>query len=169
MSKDDTTKGTYYSFKEGMPTGPDVSALQASYPELKVGDTISYADVEIIIGCEWQTARFKTVTNRWRKRLKEKGIVIDCDAGEAFRVLTADEITAKTYSTFEQIGRKARKQRSNLATIRADRDDQKATVLHHMQMLNATERDARKHRMNLLPGTAIKPPPRLKQTGTDTE
>lgn len=151
----------YYSFKDGMPTGPDVAALQKAFPDLKIGDTVSYEAVSGVIGCPWTSARFKTITTVWRRRLMESGLVLGCDPGESFRVLTASQISAKTYSTLEEIGRKAKKQRKREATIRPKDDAERAGTMHRMRLLSAIEQDSKKSRMNILPPTEIKPAPRI--------
>lgn len=155
----------FYALKEGMPTGPDVAALQKAFPNIQVGDVIDYAAVSAVIAAPWNTVRFRVVTAVWRKRLLEAGVVLDCVSGEAFRALTADQISAKTYGTLESIGRKAHKQRIHLSTIRPEDDAQKHVIMHQMQLMLATERDAKRNRMNLIPGTEIREPVRIAPPG----
>ena len=104
------TEQKVYPWGEGMPTGPDVAMLQKQYRDLQPGDRIEYEDVEILLGVDRRSARWASVTNAWRRREFENGIVIDCDPGEAFIVLTADQISAKTYGAIKHVGHTVRKQ-----------------------------------------------------------
>ncbi len=153
----------FYAWNEGMPTGPDVTALQKRWPSLNIGDRIPYAEVEEVLGLEWKSSRFKTVTEAWRRRELEAGRVINCERGIGFAVATSEQITSDTYPVLQQVGRKVRKQRHKLTTIKPATDTEKQVIEHHGRILNAIERDAKKARMNMLPEsvpaqTRISPP-----------
>lgn len=145
------TEQRVFSFRDGLPTGPEVSELMKRWPELKPGDRIEYAEVEAIIGVKWNSDRFKTVTVQWRKRMMERGRVINCEPSRAFICATGDQITAGSYTVLRFVGHKAKDQRRKLSTIRPENEMQRATVDHHARLMLAMEREARKSRMNLLP------------------
>lgn len=72
----------------GVPVNPSVSALLARWPALKPGDEIDYADVSAVAQIKPATARWVTVTNRWRAYLiRERGVRLGCIGGRAFVVL----------------------------------------------------------------------------------
>jgi hypothetical protein len=140
-----------YQLGEGMPTAPDVAALQKQWPELKIGDRIPYGDVEAIIGHEWRSSRFRCVTEVWRRRELDKGLVIGCIPGEAFYVLSASDIHANTPERLAHIRRTARKQRVKIATIRPENDTEKMAKDHGMLVMLNVEREMKKAQMNVLP------------------
>ena len=140
-----------FSFDVGLPTGPDVAMLQKHWAELKIGDRVPYDEVEALLGVEWNTARFKTITTAWRNRELERGNVLVCEPGKAFVVATADQISSGTYEVLRHIGRASKKQRQRLSTVRPVSDMQKQTVEHHGRLMLTMEREAKKSRMNLLP------------------
>lgn len=156
-----TEEQKVFPWKDGLPTGPDVSLLQKEFQELKPGDRVEYELVEILLGMKWRTPRFKTVTDAWRRREFEKGIVIDCDPGKAFIVLTADQISAKTYGAMRHAGRTVRKQRGELATIRPENDERRKVLVHQMTLLSQIERETKKARMNILPGKPASQPAQI--------
>lgn len=157
----DQPEQKHYSWKDGLPTGPEVAELQKRWPSLKAGDRIEYSEIEEAIGIVYPSSRWTTVTNAWRKREEEKGNVIDCVAGAAFFVATSDQISAKTYGTLRHIGRSAKKQRRQLSTITTSDERTKVTIDHQARLMLAIEQDARKKRMNILPATETKQPPRI--------
>ena len=76
----------------GVPTEPDVRRLLDRYGVPDVGSRVNYEDVAAVLGVAIKSARFREVTRRWRKRLaKENNIIVGCDPGVAFFVLTEPE------------------------------------------------------------------------------
>lgn len=148
----------HYAWTDGMPTGPDVTMLQKMWSDLKVGDRIPYEDVETLLGLKRDSTRWKTVTNAWREREEEKGRVIKCDPGVAFFVATTDQILGDTHPTLLSMGRLARKQRKRVATVQPSNEQEKLVRDHHGRLLSVIEREAKKHRMNLLPTFEQKAP-----------
>jgi hypothetical protein len=148
-------------WRDGLPTGPDVALLQKTFPTLTPGDRIAYEAVAEIIGIPVGEQRFATVTQAWRAREEEKGIVILCERGKAFLVATADQITAGTYATLEHVGRCAKKQRRHLGTIRHADDATRITVEHQARLMLEVERDAKAKRKNSIPSLQapdVRPP-----------
>jgi hypothetical protein len=152
----DTPEGKHYAFNEGMPTGPDVEVLLRTWPEPKVGDTFDYETIARLITATPRGGRFWTVCNAWRRRWLEKGLVIECRAKEAFYVADPEQIIGQTHTVLSGIGRKARLQRRKLLVQRARDDKERETLQHHARLMVATEREAKKQRMNLLPSTEVK-------------
>lgn len=148
----------YYSWQTGLPTGPDVESIRKKWPELKVGDRIAYADVETVLEVQKASSRWRAITNAWRKREREAGFVIECAPGQYFYVASAGQIMAGTYQTLKFIGRKASKQKFKLknAMRHADNDGERDGINHQARLMDMVEKDAKKHRMNMLPSTTPK-------------
>lgn len=153
MSKDDETRqGKHLPFDDGLPTRPDVDLLLRTWPAPKVGDVFPYDAIEKLLGLTHGDNRFRTVTTNWRKRMHEQmGVVVEARTGEAFYVASADDVSARTYSVIKFVGRKAHKHRRKLATVKIESDEQRATIEHQARVMLAIEKDAKRHRMNILP------------------
>lgn len=84
---------------KGLPTDMDIRKLREKYPitELTRGKVITYAEIEKLLELEWNSNRFKTVTNRWRRLIeKESGLYLDPNIpGVSFKVLTHQEQVVK--------------------------------------------------------------------------
>lgn len=91
----------------------------------------------------------------WRKRWLERGLVLECLTNRAFYVADAGQITAATYDVLRGIGRKAHGHRRKLAAARPENEIQRITVEHQGRVMLVVEKDAKKHRMNVLPNTAV--------------
>lgn len=150
-----------FPWNEGLPTKPDVDLLLKAWPDPKIGDRFTYQEVESLLKIERTEPRFRTVTAQWRKRLHERGLVVECEIGVAFFVANAEQVSAATYGTLRFIGRKARRHRSKLAVTRPETSEQRATIEHHARLMNGIERDAKSARKNLLPSTITPAPPRI--------
>lgn len=162
MTDERSIEGQHLPFNEGLPTKPDVDLLVRTWPDPKLGDRFDYEAVERILGLSRDSARFRTVCAAWRNRMMDsKNVVIECDPGVAFYVLNADEVAARTYGMMQFVGRKARKHRKKLATVKWETEQQRVLVEHHGRYALALEHDAKKHRMNLIPSTATKPQPQI--------
>ena len=154
--------GQHLPFNEGLPTKPDVDLLVKTWPDPKLGDRFPYEVIEEILGVEHTSTRFRTVCNNWRSRmLDEKGAVIECENGEAFYCATADQVSARTYNVLRGFGRKARRHRKKLAIVKTETTEQRAIAEHQARLMLAVEKDAKKHRMNLLPSTEVKSQPKI--------
>lgn len=160
MTEHKPKEDKFYSWETGMPTKPDVDTLLKYWSELKVGDIITYVEIAVLIGVDWRTHRFKSVTSVWRNRLEEKGIILECKAGEAFYVASADQVTANTYDVIAQAGRKYRRHRKKLAAVTTETERQREVVAHQGRLMKMMEEDARKKRMNILPNTVSESMPR---------
>lgn len=139
------SEGKHLPFDEGLPTRPDVDLLLRTWPEPKVGDRYPYEAIEKLLNLSSKDNRFRTVTTNWRKRLHEQfSVVVESEAGEAFYVASADEISARTYGVLKFVGRKAHKHRRKLAVAKIENDQQRATVEHQARLMLAVEKDAKK-------------------------
>ena len=154
-------KDRFYGWDEGRPTKPDVDALMAAYSDLATGDRIEYEQIADVVGSLPTTSRFRTVTNAWRKRMQERGVILECINGEAFYVATANEVAALTYGVINGIGAKARRHRRKLARVPTENDDERATVNHQGLLMKRIEDDSKRHKMNVLPATEVQPVARI--------
>lgn len=150
-----------FPWRDGLPTKPDVDALLKAWPEPNVGDRFEYDDVAEIIGSQPGSARFKTVTDAWRKRLFEKGIVIECEPSHAFYAANADQITAGTYGAINTAARKLRKQRKKLTVAKIETEEQRNTAMHQGRLLFETERHLKEAKKNALPSTKAADRPQI--------
>lgn len=147
----------HMGFADGLSTKPDVDLLLATWADPKTDDQFSYESIGKLIGTNWPSNRFRSVTQSWRKRLLERGIVVNCKASAGFYVASVDQITSETHSVLTFVARKAKRHRTKLRTAESKvglTEFQRMTVEHQGQMMNGLEKDAKKQRMNLLPNTA---------------
>lgn len=153
----------HYPWNEGMPTKPDVDTLLRAWPDPQVGDLFLYSEIEQVLGVSRASnaGRFKTITNAWRKRLLEKGAVVECQNSESFYVASADQVASGTHGTLKSIGRKARKHRRKLCTVKTETNEQRNILAHQGRLLHEVERHSKKSRVNLLPSTAVRESPRI--------
>jgi hypothetical protein len=81
-------------FFGGIPTDVDIRALRDAFPDsgLAVGKLIGYEEVERVVRCKRASARFKTVTSRWRRLVeKDTGMIIGVEPTRGFVVLDDHE------------------------------------------------------------------------------
>jgi len=149
----------HYSFKDGLPTSPDVTMLQTQWPDLKVGDKVLYSEIACLLGVAADSRRFWSVIQAWRKRMRDSGVILECERGEAFYVASAEQIIGTTYDVLTSVARKAKKHRGKLATVRDAAFVEQAN--HHMRLLSEIEIDAKKVRTQALPNTAAPDMPRI--------
>jgi hypothetical protein len=152
----------HYGFKDGMPTRPDVDALLKKWPDLQEGELLTYQQVQAVLREPEGSARYRVVTHAWRKRLREQfGIVLECMRGKGFFVAGAEQISAATYDVIDGIGRKAKRHRAKLMTIRPEDTLMAEKQSHQMRLMLAIEKDAKHHKMNVLPNTTPAEMPRM--------
>lgn len=73
------------TFTDGIPTAPDVKRLVEKFGVPKYGDLISYDETAEVIGFEYRTPRWRTVTTAWRKQLyREHNVLIRAEAAKGF-------------------------------------------------------------------------------------
>jgi len=167
QNESDRNGQKHYPWNEGMPTWPDVEALLKRWPELTVGDRLSYAAVAEIVGTDPATNRWRTVTAAWRHRLRDQGLVVECEPAAAFYVATAVQIIAGSYKALRHVGRTVKNQRRKLSIARPETEEQVSTIQHQGRVLLVLERETKKQRTNLLPTTVSPPVPRIKPPDND--
>ena len=137
---------------EGLPTRPDVDALLKAWPELKAGDRIPYADVEGLLKHAYTAARFRTVTAKWRHKLRRTGVVVECEPGHTFYVASTEQVCAATDGVFKFIRRKAVRHHVKLRVSKPINDAQRIVLEHNMRLTNNVMLASKKARTELLPG-----------------
>jgi hypothetical protein len=76
----------------GKPTGAEVGEIMNHYPSLRAGDTISHVDIAALIHIDPDSARYRSVTTAWRKRMyREFNTSIAAVPNEGFVVLDGHE------------------------------------------------------------------------------
>ena len=139
-------------FFGGMPTAIDVQNIEVAIGLPTQGQDIPHEAIEQAIGVGRNSARYRTVTNAWRAKLRKAGIDIGAVRGEGFRVLTQDERVEVSYegvaSGVRKVGRSLRRAASvpvsELGQIALAKHD--AVLLAGQAILQAAEpmRQARK-------------------------
>lgn len=77
-------------FNRGIPTAPDVKAIEDAIGVPKEGELIPWERFEKVLGIERNAARFRTVVGAWRKRLfRDLNILVSAVAGKGLEVLDA--------------------------------------------------------------------------------
>lgn len=154
----------YYSFRDGMPTRPDVDALLKAYPILKVGDFISRTDAAGQLRLEEDSTRFRTVMGAFRSRLEQDfALVLIYDRVRVgFVVASVTDLTDRTGGVLQSIASKARKHRKAINTAASHATEaEKPVAEHHMRLVGTIEREARKGKLNQLPPTAAAETPKI--------
>jgi len=90
----------------GVPTREIVEKLMLL--NAAEGASIDYKTLEDIIGEKWNTPRFKTCTNVWRRRLEQAGLRSIAQGGQ-FYFLTADERLTHNDKGFRKVARGTRR------------------------------------------------------------
>jgi hypothetical protein len=97
----------------GVPTDPDIRRIRQEHPDhtLTPGTLIRYEDVERLIQTGRDTARFRTVTDKWRRQVEDEtgSVVIGTEPGLGFKVLTEAEKLNLGYDKLRSAARSARR------------------------------------------------------------
>lgn len=151
-----------YKASDRLPTSPDVERIRSEWPALQVGDTIPYEDVEIVLGCEWRTERFKTVTRAWRKiEEAERKITILPVAGHHFYVAAIGDILGEVNRAFRGIKNNALRKREWVINSDPTTDAEKSKSVHALQALNAIYLHAKRAEAKKLPSVEVADRPRI--------
>lgn len=76
------------TFNRGIPTEPDVKAIEDAVGVPAVGSVVTYETLEKILRIDRGAPRFKTVVSAWRKRLfRDLNILIGAVSGTGLQVL----------------------------------------------------------------------------------
>lgn len=121
-AKDTSMTGNLYF--GGIPTEPDVKALRDAYPETEMtpNSVIPYEEVEAVIGVQKDSARFRTVTDRWRAVVQQenKALVIGTERGVGFKVLTNHQKLNLSNAKLKTAARSARRSYALTAKVQTD-------------------------------------------------
>ena len=146
-------------FFGGLPTNIELAKLREAYPEkdMKVGDVILYAEIEKIIGVKRGEARYRSITNRWRRVVESEtnlvirpGRFIDAQYANCFVVLSENQKVEYQREELRRSGRAAR--RSYVIGSRVDRkglDDNYLAILDHSLKCAAQIHSAAQIRKNI--------------------
>ena len=105
----------------GIPTDIDVRRLFDKFGVPKVGDVITYTEIEAVIGVSHKTSRFWTVTVSWRNRLwRQSNRVSSAIPNEAFEFL--DSHKRVTYSEKKAKEGMRKVVRASQVAVATDRD-----------------------------------------------
>jgi hypothetical protein len=161
MEHDDDQQ--HLPWNEGLPTRPDVDLLIRTWPEPKIGDVFAYESIGKLLRVDPLSNRFRTVTNAWRDRLRKDMHlnVFTRDAHEFF-VATPEETAARTWGVFQHVANVGRGHGKRLQAANVYASEATRPVLEHqMRLAGALVREAKKARMNALPSTEVKEPPKI--------
>jgi hypothetical protein len=112
-------------FLGGVPTEPDVKAIREAFPDVKPGDTISYAAVAEIARLDARSNRIRTVLGAYRSTmLREANIKFRTVAGIGLQRLTEAERTREGIKTFTKGARGVRRSVGDLAAVDTTKLDQ---------------------------------------------
>jgi len=131
----------------GVPTDPDIKKLREAFPaeRLEMGQVIPYEEVEEVIGTAKKSARFRTVTTRWRRLVEREtgNTVIGTERGVGFKVLDNRQKLDLSNDILEQALRRSRRSyqvtgRINLEQLTQDERDRLLMVQKRSAAVVAT-------------------------------
>jgi len=124
-------------FKGGIPYGPDLAILDATFPDLEPGGRVSYIEIESTINTKYSTNRWKGILSAWKKRLiRDRGLEIGYDHGEALLILTAQEALGQTVGEVRSMGRRVgRTSRKAMRIKRHDLTPEAQQQLDHTRLI----------------------------------
>lgn len=126
-----SNKNQVYTWETGMPTKPDVDLLLKKWPDVKIGDEFLYTEIAESIGTTVRSSRFDSVVKVWKKRIREKGIVIHTRKNISYFAASAAQVCSATYGVIERSTRAYRRQRMNLSAVAAETDEERSIKNHH--------------------------------------
>lgn len=134
-------------FLGGVPTEPQVRALNKAFGDRGPGDVISYEEIRQAINVDPKSSRFRTVVAAWRKRLrKERNIVTVCIAGaQEVRMLRDDERASDAFRDARRSIKGLGKATAKAADIPVERlaEPQRNTATHLRRILEGAAASAR--------------------------
>lgn len=129
----------------------DVDRLDDVFSDLiPDGRTLRHTQIEAALGVHRATARYRTVVRKWRRRLRERCLILDGELarGEGFIVLTPDGMVNHGNRNIRSAGRKLRRAINDIAL---PRDEQLSDAVRQQRALlgAAMERIAHQQRSEL--------------------
>lgn len=158
------TQTKHFSWDEGKPTKPEVDALLAAWPAETIRPnewSVSDEEVGGVIG-RCNSARFRTVTDAWKKRLqRDYQVTVWRLKSRGFYCPTASDVLGRTHPVMESAGRKFGKQLRDLANAKPASNVESDAKDHHGRLLSNLRRETRKARLNVLPSTQAQQAPQI--------
>lgn len=114
----------------GVPTGPEVRKLEAHFDDMEGmrGTLIAHAKIEKVIGVKRKDQRYKSIVDRWRRRVESSTGIVISGRGEAigkgFVVLSHGEQLSFGVGQRRGAGRKIARWHSTVT----DTDEDQLTV-----------------------------------------
>jgi len=147
----------------GVPTDGELKLLLEAFDDLKEEAVITHDQITEVIGVEWKTDRYRTVTDRWKKTIfREQNIDIAAIPSVGFRVLTPDERVKYGIKDAGSAHRKLTRARTR--TGRADTKRLSEQMLlkqeHAMRLFDAQLEDSRRNQKTIAIAEKIRPLPR---------
>lgn len=118
----------------GLPTGPDVRALNEAFPDLKEGAEISYTAIGEVLRIQYGDPRFRTVLTAWRHAKRNEGFLTCCIPGKALRIMTEKEAPGYAFDGARWAARKIRRTARDVSALRP-KDENVRTQLDHAKRL----------------------------------
>lgn len=146
-------------------TDADVGRLLATFTIRPDGHIISHDAIEQCVTLRRQDARYRTVTNHWRRRVfQEQRVFLDgrTAEGRGFKALTPDEMVRYSNRQVRAIGRQLKRALIIAATPTDDEIVDPHTRAYRTRLLSAAEQIAAAHDRVLRDiGGALKRPAQL--------
>lgn len=93
-------------FKGTISTDVELRRLIEKIGKPEKGQRWSYSEIEDIVGEKYGTARFRTITNRWRNKVRRDYLLcIACVAGDGFECLNDPATFDTAQKKFKQAGK----------------------------------------------------------------
>lgn len=126
-------------FFGGVPTAPDVEKLLEHFGVPQPG-VITYSDLSEVLGMRWRTARFRSVVDAWRHRLRrEHNISTRAELGEGIRILAEHERADVARDQLRRGARSSAKAVREVRDTRIEQLDEKQRA-HHDHVAMVAER-----------------------------
>lgn len=130
------------SFFGGIPTDVDVEMITKAIGVPKVGDKVTYAQIESVLRLKRTENRFITVVSAWRRKMdREHNLLMKAIPGMAFEVLDASGRVDLSSKVFKQALKRTGKAVAIAArTDRKELTEEEKKVCDHIQRTGATLR-----------------------------
>jgi len=126
-------------FFGGVPTDGDIRLLENEYGIPEIGKIIPYEEVAAVIKYDKDSSRFKTVTQRWRKKIeRDHNVIIGTERGIGFVALdnaSRVDLGSDKFKYGMKSVRRANKVVSS--TDHSDLTDDQVQVAHHVRHVTA--------------------------------
>lgn len=146
--------------EDGIPTGPEVTALLAAFPELLPGTCVTYESIEAVIQTAYGTRRFETVMRAWRRALLDLGTVTKCIPSEGIRIPYPEDVACETPEIIDKATRTLRRHGKDLSVLKPTNDQVSAQIQHsRLEVAGGIKDLGARRKSALLPAPATQPLP----------